>query len=370
MLEKIVFPWMDRPRYPIIQGGMGVYISGWKLASTVSSADAMGTISSVALDQYVSLRVGKTLNQKEAVAREIIDTKNAGGFCAINVMVKLVGTYEDTIEGAVRGGANMIISGAGLPTNLPMLVEQFAGTPDHHIALAPMVSSVEALNILLNRYWLKPGKPGYIPDAIILEGPKAGGHLGFSYKAVKASGENFLRDYDLFDVLLDPVLEVAQNYSIPVFVAGGIRTRADIDYALSRGAAGVQIGTPFVPTYESGASREFKEMILKSSNADVMMGDEQWGSSVGYPFRYLKDSPLAQKKSGKYFCICAALLSSTDPAILLKNGPCPENYVQPSKGLCNAFDNVIYDGLYTTGTEIDSLTAMKHAADVVRELVE
>jgi nitronate monooxygenase len=370
-LEKILLQCMDRPRYPIIQGGMGAGISLYPLASECSKHDIMGTLSSVALDQYTSARVGERLNLVDAVCREIIDTKDVGGFAAINIMVKLIGTYKDSIEGAVKGGANMIISGAGLPAYLPNIVKEFAnkhmGTEKHNIALVPIVSSAEALIVLLERYWLKQE---YIPDAIVLEGPKAGGHLGFSYKAVKAAGKDFLAAYDLFDVLLDPVLEIAQKYNIPVFVAGGIRTRAEIDYAISRGATGVQIATPFVPTYESGASEEFKQMILRSSNAEVMLSDENWGSPALYPFRYLKGSPLAQKKKGKSFCICAALVSSTDPAMQAKEGPCPEHYVLPSNGKCPAFGNVLYEGLYTSGTEIDSLIEMRSAADVIHDLVQ
>ena len=366
MLEKIFFPWMDRPRFPIVQGGMGAGISLLPLASAVADADAICTLSSVALDQFTSARVGEKLNQVEAVVREVSDTKKAGGFAAINVMVKLVGSYRQSIEGAVKGGANMIVSGAGLPTNLPELVEQFAGTKNHNIALVPIVSSADVLDILINRYWMKQG---HLPDAVVLEGPKAGGHIGFSYKTIKRSGANFLNDYDLFDVLLDPVLEVASRYSIPVFVAGGIRTHENIEYALRRGAAGVQIGSPFVATPESGASDHFKQVLIDSHNEDVLLGDETWGSPALYPFRYLRGSPLFSKKLGKYFCICSALFSSTTTAIPQKEGVCPEEYVKPLKGNCPARGNVLYNGLYTSGTEINTITRIRPAADIIRELV-
>jgi nitronate monooxygenase len=367
MLEKIILKGIDNPRYPLIQGGMGAGISLMRLASAVSNEDAMGTISSVALDKFTSARVGKELNQVEAVAREIEDTKKASNFAAINIMVKLEGSYKNSIEGAVRGGANMILSGAGLPVDLPRLVEEYAGTKDHKISLVPIVSSARALKVLLN-YWIK--RNGYLPDAIVLEGPKAGGHLGFSYKEIRESGSNFLKDYDLFDVLLDPVLEITRERNIPVFVAGGIRTKEDILYAKKRGAAGVQIATPFIATYESGASDSFKQAIIDSNNEDVLTGSEEWGSPALFPFRYLKSSPLAEKKNGRFFCICSALLSSTDMSFPQKKGDCPELYVKPLKCDCPAKGNVLYDGVYTSGTEINSITRIRHAAEIIRELVE
>jgi nitronate monooxygenase len=166
------------------------------------------------------------------------------------------------------------------------------------------------------------------------------------------------------------VLELAHMHgNIPVFVAGGIRTHDDILYALSRGAAGVQIGTPFVVTYESGASDHFKQTLINSKNEDVMLGDQSWGSPAGYPFRYLRGSPLVYEKSeGNYFCICSGLFSSTNTEIAMKEGDCPERYVRPLCGACLAQGNVIYKGLYTSGTEINTITRIRHAADIIKEL--
>jgi len=376
LLEKIFYEeWMDKPRFPVIQGGMGGGISLEELASAVNYAGAMGVVSSVALDQFTSARVGEKLNQMEAAAREVADTKKACGFAAINIMVKLVRDYEASVEGAVKGGANMIISGAGLPIELPTLVEKFAGTKDHHIALVPIVSSARALRIIIERYWMNAN---HLPDAVVLAGPKCGGHLGFSYREIEASGENFLKDYDLFDVLLTPVLKLVKKYEtkehkIPVFVAGGIRTHEDVIHAIKQGATGVQVGTPFAASYESGACNDFKNTIIRSSNADVMLGSREWGSPTGYPFRYLRGSPLAQlgkNAENNYFCICSALLSSTKTDIPSRNGDCPWGYVKPLDKLCpaNGKENVIPNRLYTSGTEIDGIKEIRHAADIVNEL--
>ncbi|MBI4150762.1 nitronate monooxygenase [Candidatus Woesearchaeota archaeon] len=365
-LKQVQFPWADRPRLPVIQGGMGVGISLTELASAVGNADAMGTVSSAALDQLTSMRVGSQLGQTEAVAREIADTKQACGYANINIMVKLERTYEQSVEGAVRGQANMIISGAGFPLALPSLVAKFFGSKDHKIALVPIVSSDKTLQIITER-WLKEGHAP--PDAVILAGPKSAGHLGFNYRKIQQAGEHFLRDYDVFDALLGPVLEYATTFRIPVFVSGGIRTRKDIDRALSLGAAGVHVGTPFVATPESGASERFKQTLVESSNADVLIGTPEWGSPAGYPFRYLRGSPLAQDKKGKHFCICCALGNSMRKSLSHKAGDCPEQYVRPLNGNCPAQGNVIREGLYTVSADIDTITAIKPAKQVIDELV-
>ncbi len=365
-IGKVKFSWADTERYPIIQGGMGIGISLMKLAAAVGLAGGMGTLSAAALDQLVSMRVGKQLTQVEAVAREVSDTKKACGYAAINIMVKAESSYEASVEGAVRGGANMIVSGAGFPLDLPKLVEKYYGSKNHPIALVPIASSVSTLRIV-NEHW---EKEGYAPPAaMVLAGPKCAGHLGFNNRKVTQAGENFLRDYDLFDVLLEPVLEYAAKYGTQVFVAGGIRTKTDIEQALARGAAGVQLGTPFVATHESNASDDFKQTLIRSSNKDVKLGSKDWGSPALFPFRYLAESPLAQEKIGQFFCICTALGTAMATPLSLKPGDCPEGYVKPLNGTCPAQGNVICKGLYTVGTEIDTITRLKYAREVIDDLV-
>ncbi len=377
-LEKIFYDWMDKPRFPIIQGGMGAGISLSPLAVAVAEADAIGTISSVGLNLFTSKRVNEKLNTIDAVAREVSDTKKLCGFAAVNIMAKLVQTYEDSIEGAVKGGANMIVVGAGLPADLPHLVEKFHEkyheTKKHNIGVVPIVSSAQVLEIIMHRYWKSNTKDGYKPDMIILEGPKAGGHIGFSYKAIEKSGKNFLKDYDLFDVLLPEVLDFLNKngYHIPVFVAGGIRTSYDVAKALKLGARGIQFASPLIVSNESGASESFKQATIDSTNEDVMLGTKEWGSPAGYPFRYTKKSPLTQEFSNsKYFGICRALICATPHPELTNNlcEACPEGYIKSLEGICPAMGNEINKALYTMGTEVNSITKKAPASEIIRELI-
>src|SRR3989344_3713792 len=133
-LEKTVILKDRFPRFPGIQGGMGFGISLYDLASNVSKEGWIGTVSSAGLDQLTARRLGvKRMGLVEATEREIYDTKRDGGFAAINIMCALPLSYEASVEGAIKGGVDMIISGAGLPTELPSQVKKITGTNDHNI---------------------------------------------------------------------------------------------------------------------------------------------------------------------------------------------------------------------------------------------
>ena len=186
-------------RYPIIQGGMGIGVSLFPLASAVGKEGCIGTISSVSLDRLVAKRIKvDKLDYIEATAREVTDTKQNGGVAAINIMVALPLFYEKAVQGAVEGGIDMIISGAGLPTTLPSSVKSYAGK-NHDINLVPIISSARAFKILCKQW----GKRNYRPDAVILEGPKAGGHLGWNYNQMNEykNEKEFLEDNELYKLL-------------------------------------------------------------------------------------------------------------------------------------------------------------------------
>lgn len=355
MYKSVFMKGMDKPRYPIVQGGMGVNISNLELMVACGQADILGTGSSVAIDQVVSSRTGKKHSTMEAVERQIVEAKECG-YAAMNIMARL-NDFTESVKGAARANANMIVSGAGFPSKLPSIVESVVGK-EHDIALVPIVSSARAADIMIRKW----EKQGYRPDAFVLEGPKAGGHIGWSYKDID---DDFFEKNDLMDVLLPELLDYIEkkHLDIPVIVAGGIRTSEDINYALSKGASAVQIGTPFVATYESGAIDDYKRVLVASSNEDVLTGDESWGSPAGLPFRYLRDSPL--EKKGKYFCIGSALVSAA--GFSEKPGKCPEGYL-PKK--CLAHGNAIYKAIYSAGTEIDMIREIKYAKDVVESLVK
>lgn len=366
------------PRYPIVQGGMGAGISLFELASEVGKHGCIGTVSSAALDQFTARRLGiPRMGLVEATETEIRNTKAKAGIAAINIMVALVSSYERSVEGAVRGGVDMIISGAGLPMNLPSLVEKYAGK-GHEVNLVPIVSSARALEIICKRW----DRQGYRPDAVVLEGPKAGGHLGFNYQQVQKSGCNFLADYDLFKVLLPPVLDAAKKYpndfgSLPVIVAGGIYTHDDIVYAISQGASAVQMATRFAATFESGASAAFKQALIDVKQHEIVIAGEDWGSSCGLPFRYMTISPLRQERDRLHpeqqrkqscFCICTTLLGCAGIKKEYGGMACPEAYARRDEQ-CHGAGCASSKDLYTCGTEAHRIKKLMPVEELITELV-
>jgi nitronate monooxygenase len=309
---------------PIIQGGMGVGVSLAPLASAVAKEGGVGIISSACLDRLVSKRTGKKVNTYEAAYEEVSLAKSSGGFTGINIMVALVRDYESSVRGAIDAGADFIISGAGLPLSLPAI------QPPKDTALIPIVSSARALDLICKKW----ERLGYRPDAVVLEGPLAGGHLGFKMDQIDLESNKL-------ENLLPPVKESAMKCGdFPVIVAGGIYTHADILKFLRMGADAVQMGTRFLATEESSASIAYKLSVLKSKKEDIVVAHKP-GSPCGLPFRVLKDSPmyvsairrlrppkcdkgyvLLKDSEGKFtrcpakesneecFCICNGLLSS------------------------------------------------------------
>ncbi|HDY70827.1 MAG TPA: nitronate monooxygenase [Nitrospirae bacterium] len=313
-----------RIELPIIQGGMGVGVSLYPLASAVAAEGGAGIISSAALDRLLSKRYNKRFNTYDATYAEISLAKSKGGVAGINIMVALARDYKDSVRGAVDAGADMIISGAGLPLSLPSIARS------KHTALIPIVSSARALNIICKKWQ----RQGYLPDAAVLEGPLAGGHLGFHMDQINLE-ENRLEN------LLPPVKDMAKKFGdFPIIVAGGIYTNADIKRFLDLGADGVQMGTRFLATVESSATPEYKDAVISADQEDIIVTGKP-GSPCGLPFRVIKHSPMYQEslnggrppkcnkgfvllkdEEGKYtrcpakedyksyFCICNGLLSS------------------------------------------------------------
>ena len=309
---------------PIIQGGMGVGVSLSPLARAVAREGGVGVVSSACLDRLVSKRSGRKLTTYEAAYEEISLAKASGGAAGMNIMVALVRDYEDSVRGALDAGADVIISGAGLPLNLPAIQQP------KETALIPIVSSSRALELICKKW----ERVGYRPDAVVLEGPLAGGHLGFKIDQIE-------NESNRLENLLPPVKDMALKYGgIPVIVAGGIYTHADIVRFLEMGADGVQMGTRFLATEESSASIEYKQAVVKAGKEDIIVAHKP-GSPCGLPFRVIKQSPmyvsaldrrrppkcdkgyvLLKDEEGKFtrcpakesnencFCICNGLLSS------------------------------------------------------------
>ncbi len=261
---------------PIVQGGMGVRVSLASLASAVANEGGVGTISSIGLGDLEASKQEYERISREALVREIRKArKMTQGLLAVNFM-GVLSNVDDLVKTAVEEGIKIIVFGAGLPTKLPALV------PDPGINLVPIISSARVTEFIL-RTWDKRYKR--IPDALILEGPLAGGHLGFSVEQLKHPEDNSLEK--LLPEVLDTIKPYEDTYGkkIPVITGGGIYTGKDIARMLSLGASGVQIGTRFVCTEECDVSPQFKQAYLDAKEEDIIIIK----SPVGMPGRALNN---------------------------------------------------------------------------------
>ncbi len=275
---------------PIIQGGMGVGISLSGLASAVANAGGVGVIATAGIGQFEpdwdtnSKEADKRALQKE-IRKARAKTDNIIG---VNVMVAL-SDFDDLVQCAVDEGANMLFLGAGLPIRLPNTLP-LGRLGALATKFVPIVSSARAAKIIL-KSWEK--RYSHIPDAVVVEGPLAGGHLGFKKEHI--NNPNYALEKILPEVIsvIKPY-EEQFNRSIPVIAAGGIYTGADIHRFMQLGAQGVQMGTRFVATYECDASPEFKEAYLNCKKEDIVIID----SPVGLPGRAIRNKFLERVSSG------------------------------------------------------------------------
>lgn len=280
------------PKIPIIQGGMGVGVSLSGLASAVANHGGIGIIASAGIGMF---EPDFDKNFKEAnsraLKREILTAKSkTNGLIGVNIMVAL-SDYESLLFASMDAGADLILMGAGLPLKIPQIV-----TPDRlqngPTRIVPIVSSARAAELIC-RMWMKSD---CIPDAFIVEGPMAGGHLGFKKDQINDPA------YSL-DVLVKETISAVQPYqdrfgkAIPIIAAGGIYTGEDMNQFFSLGAKGVQMATRFVTTHECDAHIRFKEAYLNTQHKDLIIID----SPVGLPGRaiqnvFLKDISEGERK--------------------------------------------------------------------------
>ena len=273
-------------RLPIVQGGMGVGISLSGLAAAVAKEGGVGVISSAGLgllyrEHSKDYNEASIFGLKEELRKA---REKARGVIGINVMVAM-SNFADMVKTAIAEKADIIFSGAGLPLDLPSFLQK-----DSVTKLAPIVSSARAVKILCEKW---KNTYDYLPDAVVVEGPKAGGHLG--YKAEQLEDEKF----SLEEVLPQVVKEVRfyeEKYGkkIPVIAAGGIYTGEDIHRMMELGASGVQMGTRFVTTDECDASDAFKQTYIDATEKDI----EIIKSPVGMPGRAIFNSFIDRVKSG------------------------------------------------------------------------
>ncbi len=271
---------------PIVQGGMGVGVSLSGLASAVAQEGGIGVISSAGLgviyNEYSkNYREASIWGLKQELRKAREATK---GIIGVNVMVAM-SNFADMVRTAIAEKADIIFSGAGLPLNLPSFLTEGAKTK-----LAPIVSSARAAGLLCRKWW---SEYHYTPDAIVVEGPKAGGHLG--YKHEQLNDEHFSLEQIVPGVVAEVrKFEQEHDCRIPVIAGGGIYTGEDIYRIMELGADGVQMGTRFVTTNECDADPAFKQSYLDASEQDI----EIIQSPVGMPGRAIHNSFLEQVKEG------------------------------------------------------------------------
>ncbi|NBI05897.1 NAD(P)H-dependent flavin oxidoreductase [Senegalia massiliensis] len=250
-------------KVPIVQGGMGVGVSLSNLAGTVAKNGGIGVISGVEIGfnepDYFSNKKGSNIR---ALKKHIKKAKEISqdGIIGVNLMTVL-NNFEELVKESIKSKIDIIFSGAGLPLNLPKF------TKDSNTKIAPIVSSGKAAKIICKNW---DRKYNVIPDAIVVEGPKAGGHLGFKKSDLDLE-ENIL--INIVNSVLESIkpFEKKYNKSIPIIAGGGIYSGEDIAKLIQSGASGVQIGTRFVATNECDASNEFKEQIIKSTKNDIKL---------------------------------------------------------------------------------------------------
>lgn len=336
-------------KVPLIQGGMGVGVSLSGLAGNVAKEGGIGIISTAQIGYrepdyeqnplQANLRAIGTEIKK---AREIAD----GGIVGVNIMVA-TRFYEQYVKAACEAGVDLIISGAGLPVELPALVEGY------DVKIAPIVSSAKSASVIM-KMWDK--KNNRVPDLVVIEGPKAGGHLGFKADEVASITD------EQFDEEVLTIMEVVKGYSekydvkIPVVVAGGIADAETVEQKMSLGIDGVQVASRFVTTFECDASNEFKEAYLNAKEEDIVIVK----SPVGMPGRAIQNKFIVESKENVkpvtkcYQCIKGCTTKDIPYCI--------------TKALVNSVKGNVDEGLIFCGANTWKQNKMQTVKEVIDEL--
>lgn len=335
-------------KIPVIQGGMGVGVSLHKLAGSVASSGGIGIISTAqigfAYEGFAKDPIGTNLyavGEEIRKARELAE----GGIIGVNIMVATK-RYEEYVKAAVLAGVDLIISGAGLPVNLPPLVE------GSQTKIAPIVSSLKSLQVI-TKYWLK--KYNRIPDLVVIEGPLAGGHLGFHEEELAdIAGLNYDEEVKK---IIQAVKSLGDEHGtrIPVAAAGGVFTREDMEHYLALGADGVQMATRFVTTYECDVHENFKQAYLDAQKEDIVLVK----SPVGMIGRAIHNEFLEHVERGETkITKCHQCLSKCNPV------------TAPyciTEALTNSAVGNTKEGLLFCGTNAWKCEKMEHVADIMKE---
>lgn len=333
---------------PVIQGGMGVGISLSGLAGAVAAQGGIGIISTAQIGYRdpdfdrdpigCNLRAIKTEIDK---ARKLAN----GGIVGVNIMVA-TRKYEEYVKAAVEAGVDLIVSGAGLPVDLPGLVQ------NAKTKLLPIVSSVKSAQVIM-KYWLK--KYNRLPDAVVIEGPLAGGHLGFSKEQLD-NIENLHYDEEVQNIIRT-VNDVAveRHTDIPVIMAGGIYTREDMEHYLELGASGVQMATRFVTTYECDADDKYKQSYINARKENIVIVK----SPVGMPGRAILNPFMEKARESKiphgrcHLCVSTCKPDETPYCI--------------TDALVNAAKGNVDDALLFCGANAWRAEKIEHVKDIMDE---
>ena len=370
---------------PVIQGGMGVGISLHKLAGAVAASGGMGLISTAQIGfrepdfktNFVEANL-RAIRREMQKAREIAP-KGAIGF---NIMVATK-HYDLWVKEAIKSGADAIVSGAGLPVRLPEYAQAYeemkAGIADakenceefckqavKKVKLAPIVSSAKSAQVIC-RLWDRKYKQ--VPDFVVVEGPLAGGHLGFSREELAEYGADTkdvpnTYNQEAYDKEVRSIMEVVKTYEekyqkhIPVVTAGGIYTHEDVKHQFELGAEGVQVATRFVTTEECDAPDAYKQAYINAKKEDIVITQ----SPVGMPGRAILNPFLQQIKDGVRPAIktCFQCLEHCD----IKTIP-----YCITKALVNAAEGDEDNALLFCGSNAYRAEKIEKVDDVMKELV-
>lgn len=338
--------------HAVIQGGMGVGVSRSKLAGAVAREGGVGIISTAQIgydepDFENNQKESNLISIRKHIrkAKEIAD---GHGLVGVNVMVALK-DYKEHVREAALAGADVIICGAGLPMDLPELVMDIKNPP----AIAPIVSSCRAMELIL-KMWEHHYHA--TADMIVVEGPKAGGHLGFHEDELKTIDQIPFVDEVTKIIESKKVYESKYKKKIPVMIAGGIFDRSDIQKALQLGADGVQIASRFVVTKECDASEQYKQAYLNAQQKDIRIIK----SPVGMPGRAVYNTFLKKLETQKTAIKkCYGCLAKCNPASV--------PYCI-TKALIDAVKGDIENGLIFCGANVDRIHKMTTVHDLMLEL--
>lgn len=359
-------------KLPIVQGGMGVGVSRSSLAGAVAAAGGVGIISTAQIGYDEEnfekdpagcnlVAIKKHIKRAKEIAADKVG--NCAGLIGVNVMVALK-HYREHVRAAVEAGADVVICGAGLPMDLPELVENSS------TKIAPIVSSARACKLILKQW---ANKYHRTTDFIVVEGPAAGGHLGFHLDQLEEFGyvgehdkdtiveahqmEQMSVDKEIKDIVaLKKEYEKQFNCHIPVIMAGGVFDHEDVMHAMELGAEGVQIASRFVATYECDASDAYKQAYVDADEKDIQIIK----SPVGLPGRALFNKFVARVTGEKgVIKKCYQCLEKCNPA---KVPYCI------TKALIDAVKGDIENGLIFCGANVGKIKKMMSVKDLMKEL--